>query len=92
MPKSSPEYSHALPVMPMALELDEETLLLELPPVPTELEEETPLPVPSELDKGTPPLELSPSFGEDGDSEQAKTVREIAAASVGIVILIMSSP
>jgi hypothetical protein len=80
MPNSSPEYSHALPVMPRALELDEGTPLLELPSVPSELDEAT-----------SPLLELS-SVVEDGDSEQAKTAREIAAANVGIVILMMISP
>jgi hypothetical protein len=65
-----------------ALELDDGiSLLLEL------------LLVPSELDEAISPLlELSSVGGADGDSEQAKTAREIAVANVGKVILIMVSP
>jgi hypothetical protein len=78
MPNSSPEYSHALTVALRAPELDEGT---------SELDEGT-----SELDESPPSLLELSSFDEEGDSEQAKTVREIAAANVGIVILIMVSP
>jgi hypothetical protein len=46
-----------------------------------------------ELEELPPLLELSSPEGEDGDdSEQAKTIREIAAASVGIVSFMVSTP
>jgi hypothetical protein len=75
MPKSSLGYSQALPAVTSTLELD--ARMLELLLIPTELEE------------GTPLLELSVE-GEDGDSEQAKTAREIAVASAGIVIFLIT--
>ena len=46
-----------------------------------------------ELDKGTSPppplLERSSPEGEDGDSVQANTIMEIAAANKGIIVFIM---
>jgi hypothetical protein len=91
----------AVPVTLELFEFDEVLLPLELDelPPPLELDEIPPplgldkLPPLLELDELPPLLELSSPEGEDGDdSEQAKTIREIAIASVGIVSFIVSTP